>query len=229
MADRQCDCCEPTADRTTDRPTTERTTERPASTGRWLAERPVTDATLPPDVANHMGRLVGAESVETLGDFVAAAREATGGGPLAVDDLCHVEGESPHRAAMDGETYDFLCFFDGVALSHIAGETVEIRTEGPNGDPVTVTVRPDGDVEVTPPDAAMSFGVALDAAAPPDDGTSAVRPSDDGPSTVEANMCPFVRAFHSRNAYERWAAQIGAATVGLPLADGVPIAVALAE
>lgn len=210
VVDNQCDCCEPTAEQPTDRPT---------ASGHWLAERPVTDATLPSDVSSRMSRLVGAERIETLDDLVAAAREATGGGSLAVGDLCHVAEETPHSATMDGETYRFRCFYDGIALSHIADEPVEIRTKSPTGEPIEVRASPDGAVDVTPPEAAMSFGVGTDVAAPP----------ADGPSAVEANMCPYVKAFPSREAYERWADRVDAATVGMPLADGVPVAAALAE
>lgn len=74
----------------------------------------------------------------------------------------------------------------------------------------------------------MSFGVGTHVV-PPADSSSAVERSADGPSAVEANVCPYVKAFPSREAYERWADRVDAATVGMPLADGVPVAAALAE
>ena len=211
MSDQACDCC---------RSTTVRTTE-PASHDRWLVGRPVRDAPLPQAVGRNVGRLLGEEPVDTLAGFVVAIRDATGGGSLAVDDLCHAATETPHRAAMDGEGYFFQCFYDGVALAHLADESVEIRTESPAGEPVEMRASPDGTVDVTPPDAAVSFGVAADGDAP--------RSADPTPGEAYGAICPYVKAFPSREAYDRWAESIDVATVGLPLAAGVPIAAALAE
>jgi hypothetical protein len=212
MSDQACDCCGST---------TVRTTERTASHDRWLVGRPVTEVPLPQAVGKSMGQFLGDEPVDTLAGFVVAIRDATGGGSLAVDDLCHAATETPHRATMDDEGYFFQCFYDGVALAHLADESVEIRTESPAGEPVEMRASPDGTVDVTPSGAAMSFGVAADGDAP--------RSADPTPEEAYGAICPYVKAFPSREAYGRWAESIDVVTVGLPLAAGVPIAAALAE
>jgi hypothetical protein len=167
-----------------------------------------------------MGQFFGEESVETLADVAAAMRDATGGGSFAVDDLCHATAETPHRATMEGETYHFRCFYDGIALAHLADEAVEIRTESLTGEPITVQASP-SDIDVSPSEAAMSFGIAADAETPPSGGSIQE-------AAYEA-FCPYVKAFPSRETYERWADNADAVTVGMPLASGVSFAAALAE
>jgi alkylmercury lyase len=213
MSDQTCDCC--------GEMTVGQSTEPAPSSDRWLDERPVTDAPLPSDVANTMSQFLG-ESVETLDDFVTAARDATGGGALAVDDLCHTEDETPHRAIAEDETYHFECFYDGVALAHLVNESVEIRTESPAHERIETRASPEGDIDVTPSDAVMSFGIAVGVEPPAADG----RPVDEA---AVAAMCPYVKAFPTRESYERWAETVDAATVGMPLTAGVPVAAALIE
>jgi hypothetical protein len=202
--------------------TDERATDGAATAG-WLAERPATTATLPPGTARALGRFFGTEPVETLAAFVEATRTAAGGG-VAVEDLCHVDGETPHVAETGEETYRFRCFYDGVALAHLLGEPVEVRTESPGGTAVEVRVSADGEVDATPPGAAMSLGVATGT------GTGTAT-AGDGPAAddVYGAVCPYVLAFPSREHYERWAADVDAATVGMPLPAGVPVAAALTE
>lgn len=210
MSGRQSDCCEPT-----DAQTTEHTT----TTDRWLDEQPVSDAPLPPDMATIMNRFYRTESVETLDDFVTATRAEAGGGSIAVADLCHVTDKTAHIATTATETYYFRCFYDGIALAYLADEAVEIRTESPSGSVIELRATPDGDVAATPSETVMSFGIATD-----------VPESTDDAPTVEAvyeAICPYVKAFPSRESYERWAAGVHAATVGLPLTAGMPIAATL--
>lgn len=212
MPDRACDCCGSTG---------EQATERTATDDRWLGERPVTDAVLPPGMAEIARRFLADGSIETLGDLVETVSVTADDGPVTIDDLCHAPEQTPHRATMGEETYHFLCFFDGIALAHIADGPVTIETESPTGETVEARATPDGNVAVSPPDAAMSFGVATDVGAP----------ADGGPTLGELYeaFCPYVKAFHSREAYERWAEGADAATVGMSLVAGVPIAAALAE
>lgn len=44
-----------------------------------------------------------------------------------------------------------------------------------------------------------------------------------------AAVCPYVKAFPSRESYERWAESVNGATVGMPLAAGVPFAIVLSN
>jgi len=181
----------------------------------------VTNAPLPKDVEKRMSRFLGVASIDTLAGFVAALRDAISGESLAIEDLCHAAAETPHRATMDGETHHFRCFYDGVALAHLADEPVGVRTESPAGESIEVLASSGGYVDVTPPGAAMSFGIAGD-----------VETADpDGPLPEEAYevICPYVRAFSTRESYERWAKSVDAATIGMPLAAGVSVAAALVE
>lgn len=188
---------------------------------RWIDERPPTDGSLPRDVTRLMSRFYSADAVETLGDFVSATRADAGGGAIDVEDLCHVDGDSRHVATTPGETYHFRCFYDGIALSLLAEEPVEITTESPAGKSIEVRVTPDGDVESTPPGTVLSFGIAADVEPP-----AAGAPD---PGDVYAAVCPYVKAFRTRAAYEGWAAAVDAATVGMPLEAGIPVAEALTE
>lgn len=210
MSDESCDCGTAAVEQATD---------ATAGPDRWVDERPVETARLPDDVARVMSEFYPTESVETFEEFVAASRATAGGGSLSVADLCHVDGETPHVARADGETYRFRCFFDGVALAYLVDEAVEIRTESPGGSAVELRVTPDGTVDTTPADAAMSFGIA----------TGAADVTDPAVDDVYEGVCAYVKAFPSREAYQAWAAAVDGATVGLPLADALPIAAALAE
>lgn len=197
--------------------------ERPETTAadRWIDERPATDGSLPRDVARLTTRFYSADAVETLGDFVSATRADAGGGGISVEELCHVDGDSRHVATTTAETYHFRCFYDGIALSFLADESVEISTESPAGKPIELRVTPDGEVESTPPEPVLSFGIAADVEPPADGGPD--------PEDVYAAVCPYVKAFRTREGYEGWAAAVDAATVGMPLEAGIPVAEALTE
>ena len=192
--------------------------ERTEDSDSWIGERPVKTARLPADVAGNMSRFFG-ESVEGFGDVISAIRNVTEGDGIDVDELCHVEGETPHYAKTADETYYFRCFYDGIALAHLVNEAVEIRTETPTEDPIEMQVSPESSIDVTPSDAVMSFGVATGRDIPAGDVPTA-------PEVYEA-VCPYVKAFRTRGEYERWSNDVAATTVGIPLESGVPIAAAL--
>jgi alkylmercury lyase len=212
MSDQTCDCCESAAEQSTD---------RTSSADRWLDKRRVMNAPLPPDLTRRMNRLLGEDSLETFDDFVTAIREATGGGSLTVDDLCHAARETPHRATLDGETSHFQCFYDAVVLAHLADESVEIHTESPANEMIEMRASPDGDVDITPSDAVMSFGIAADVTLPTDGRLHS--------EEVFTAVCPHVKAFSTRDGCERWAESVDGATVGMPLEAGVSIAVEFAK
>lgn len=209
MSEQTCDCCEQD----------EVPTDTTSPLERWLDDRPVEEASLPPDMRRHAGRFLG-EPVETTGDLVAAIRAAVGG-PLTVDELCHTAKETPHTATVGEETYTFECFFDGVGLAFLADGPVTVRTESPAGVPVEVIASPDGEVETTPPGAVMSLGIASDVAEPETDA--------DRLEAAYAAVCPYVKAFGSRTGYLNWAAGGDGATVGMPLAAGMSVAKSLTE
>jgi alkylmercury lyase len=209
-----CDCCETTA------PSIDSTTD-----DRWIAEE-VMNAPLPSGMKEHMSQFFGRE-IKTLDALVWAIREVTDGrddyNSLVINDLCHAGVETPHQATTADETYHFRCFYDGVALAHLANESVEIQTESPAGELIEMSVSPNGDIDVTPTDAVMSFGIATDVESSVDDTTTGPAISE----IVMRIMCPYVKAFSTRAAYEHWAESVDGATVGMSLAVGISIAAAL--
>jgi hypothetical protein len=156
-----------------------------------------------------------------LDDWLAQVRRLTGGGSITVEDLCHADDETGHRGEIDGETYHFRCFYDAVALSGLAETPVDIRTESPDGTVIEAHAIGTTDLTVTPEEAVFSFGV--------DEAVEA--PADREPSVedVYASVCPYVKAFPDRKAYERWEKTVPAATVAMPLAGATEIASRLVE
>lgn len=211
MSDHDCACGSGSdRDETTD-----------GTAGRWVGDDSVLDADLPDDLQTSLGRLLGADAIETLGDWIDAVRRRTTGGPIRVEDLCHANEETGHRGELDGDTYHFQCFYDAVALAALADEPIDIRTESPDGTVVEARANGTDDLSVTPETAVFSFGVA-DAVEPPADG-------EPDHADVYAAVCPYVKTFPDRRAYERWAETVPAATVALPLEGATEIAAALVE
>lgn len=209
MSNQDCNCADLTLDQVT---------EQTPKSDSWIAERPVKTAELPEAVAENMSRFYG-KSIESFDDMIAAIRNVVEGDGIAIDELCHVEVETPHYAKTNDETYYFRCFYDGIALAHLVDEPVEIRTETPTNEPIEIETSPQGDIDVTPSDAVMSFGVATDTDVPPGDVPTA--------QEIYGAVCPYVKAFHTRADYERWSEDVAATTIGIPLEAGVPIAAAL--
>lgn len=208
MTEQQCPCCG-----------AEQSTDEPGASGgdeRWLGEARL-DATLPEELQAAFGQFFGTGPVETLDACADRFREQNG--TIAVDDLCATDEQTAHRATVDGEQYRFLCFYDAVILATLESETVDIRTESPDGAVVEARAVGGDELTVTPDTAVFSFG--LDPAA-----------GGDGDPTLEdgyAAICPYVNAFPDRDAYESWATAISAPTVGLPLAGATAFAAALTE
>lgn len=188
---------------------------------RWLTETPVTDAPVPDDVRAAMESFLGVDAPNTLGDCVDELREQGGGSAVTVDHLCHSSEPTPHWGEVDGERNYFRCFYDAVALAELVDSPVDVRTEGPDGTVIEARASGDGDLEVTPSDAVLSFGIAEGVGTAP----------DGGPSLEElyVAVCPYVKAFPDRASYEEWAATAPAATVGMPFVDGIDAATRLVE
>lgn len=211
MGDEPCDCCSADAEQSANTET---------GVDRWIDETPVTEVALPADVQTALGRFLGEESTETLSDLAAVLRNRTGGS-VTVDELCHADGPTDDWGVLDGERHYFQCFYDAIALAELAASPVDIHTEGPDGTVIEMQATGDGDIDVTPSGAVFSLGI--------DSGVETT--SDGGPTlkSVYAAICPYVRAFPDRSAYESWAKTAPAATVGMPLADGVDFAAELVE
>lgn len=209
--DDACACCAPEGARITDREST---------TDRFVVESPALEAELPPDVQTALGAFLGDGAVETLGEWIDECRRRVGGGSIALADLCHTRERSAHRGELDGIAYHFACFYDAVVLAAIADAPVDIRTESPHGTVVEARAVGTDELTVTPEGAVFSFGIDRSAASTTDEPTL---------EDAYAAVCPYVRAFPTPNAYERWAAAVPAATVAMPLADATEIAAALVE
>ncbi|WP_254521851.1 organomercurial lyase [Natrinema caseinilyticum] len=233
MPNETCTCCGTVeSQRTGTNSETEPQTEGDSGTGaapegrasssadRWLGDSSVTEATLPDDVRSAMERFFGDASIDSLEDWTSELRRRTGGA-LEVADLCHADGETDHWGELDGERYYFRCFYDTVALAELTSEAVEIHTVSPEGAAIEARTTGDGELATTPTTAVVSFGTAVDESRPP---TTAPTLED----AYEA-ICPTVRAFPTRRAYERWATKTPVATVGMPLSTATAVAIELVE
>jgi hypothetical protein len=186
--------------------------------GHWLGEDTL-DQQLPDDLRTALGRFVGIQSVDTLAVWSEQIRQLTGGGSIDVEQLCHTDETTAHWGEVDGERYHFRCFYDAVILAALEDEPVDIHTVSPDG--VVVEARAAGSetLSVTPDTAVFSLGIALDAH----------EPSGGDPTLQDgyAAICPYVKAFPDRDAYEAWATGVPAATVGMPLSGATAFARAL--
>jgi hypothetical protein len=196
-------------------------TEIESTTDRWIGGSSPLDAELPDDMRAPLGRVLGGEPVETLNDWLTEVRRRTGGGSIAVEDLCHADEETGHRGEMDGETYHFRCFYDAVALSGLTEAPVDIRTESPDGAVIEAHANGTSDLTVTPEEAVFSFGV--------DEAAEPAADREPGVEDVYAAVCPYVRAFPNREAYDRWEQTVPAATVAMPLPGATEVASKLVE
>lgn len=209
MTTNECNCVDPAAE------TTSGTVQPDPG---WLDQRPVMHVPFPDQMAANMQRIFD-EPVDSFAAMIAAMQTVTDGATIAVEELCHVDNESAHVAETAGDTYNFKCFYDGIALAYLVDEPVTVWTESPTGDLIEIAASPDGDIDVTPSGAVMSFGVTTDPTIP----------AEEEPTVDElyGAICPFVKAFETRADYERWASDVAATTVGLPVAAGMPVAAAL--
>lgn len=200
---------------------TEPATDGGENVDRWIPETPVLEAELPGDVQASLSQLLDGESVTTLGDWVDEVRSRTGGEAIEFDDFCHASEETEHWGQVAGKTYHFLCFYDAVALAVLTDRPVDIRTQSPDGTVIEAHAVGTTDLTVTPEEAVFSFGVERD----PEPAAESGSVSED----IYSVVCPYVKAFPDRTAYERWAERVPAATVAMPLAGNTDIAAALVE
>jgi len=188
------------------------------SGGHWLGEVTL-EKQLPDDLRTALGRFLGVESVDTLAEWGEQIRRRAGGGSIDVEQLCHTDGDSAHWGAVDGERYHFRCFYDAVILASLEDSPVDIHTVSPDGAVVEARAVGGEELSVTPETAVFSLGIALDA-----------HERSGGDPTLQdgyAAICPYVKAFPDREAYEAWATEVPAATVGTPLSGATAFARAL--
>jgi hypothetical protein len=200
--------------------TTDATTgESDGGATRWRPDGSGLDEALPPALQKALGRFVGRESVDSLGEWVSEVREQTGGGSMSLEALCHADEDTGHWGEMGGERYHFACFYDAVIMAALADEAVDVRTESPEGAVIEAQSVGGSDLSVTPDDAVFSFGIS-----------TTVATGDGGPTLQDGYeaVCPYVKAFPDRHAYEAWADTVDASTVAMPLEGATEIATALA-
>lgn len=118
------------------------------------------------------------------------------------DDLDRVVGfwglaliETPHRLRVDGRDLFAFCAMDALYLAFLLGERIDIESTSPTtGEPITLTVSPEGLGDVSPAGAAVSLRV-------PAEGFT-------GPSSqVLRDACHFIHFFASERAAQEWASQ----------------------
>ena len=191
------------------------------ATDRSPAASSVLDAELPPELRTTLGRFVGLESVDTLDEWAAIVRQHVPGNAISFDELCVTDEETAHRGTVDGTSYHFACFYDAVILAALTDRPVDIRTASPIGSVIEARAIGTDGLSVTPETAVFSFGIEADVEPP----------SDDGPRLERgyAAICPYVRAFPSRDDYERWAETVPAATIAMPLSGATELAAKLVD
>lgn len=196
-------------------------TDRRDDTDYWSDEAAVLNARLPDELRSALGRFAGVESVDTLGEWTSEIRRRTDGRALDVDQLCHADAETDHWGEVGDERYYFRCFYDAVVLAAIEERPVEVHTESPGGSVIEARAVGSEVLSVTPEDAVFSFGIDPDA----DERSGSTPTLQDG----YAAICPYVKAFPDREAYEQWSETVPVATVATPLAGATAVARALAD
>lgn len=185
----------------------------------WHPGPDVLEADLPPALRRALSEFLDDRSILTLGDWVDEIRRRTGGGSIAIEQLCHADTATDHWGEVDGERFHFLCFYDAVILAALVDEPVDVRTTSPAGTVVTATAAGSDELRVRPEDAVFSFGI--------DPSVLAAGDGEPSLADVYAAVCPYVRAFPDRAAYETWREQMPAETVAMPLAGATDLAAAL--
>ena len=209
MTDDPCPCCGG-ADKLN--------VENETSAGKWIGDASVLDTELPRELRLTLGRFLGSESVDTLGEWTTEVRHHVGGS-ISIEELCLTSEQTDHWGILDGDRYYFACFYDAVILAALSKWSVDIHTVSPGGESIEAQAIGSSDLTVTPKEAVFSFGIkrAVDP------------PSGDGPTLEEgyASICPYVKAFPDFEAYERWAKRVPAATIAMSLAGATELAAVL--
>lgn len=212
MAEDSCPCCGHIG---------EHDAANGSSTEQWRIDDSVLTTELPEELGLALGRFLGIESVDTLGGWVAAVRHHVDGTAITIDDLCVTDDETEHWGVVDGEKYHFACFYDAVILAALVDGPVNIRTASPDGAVIEAHAVGTDELTVHPDEAVFSFGINKDVSSP----------SKGGPNLTDgyAAICPYVKAFPNREAYDRWEPSVHAATVEMPLLGATDLAAALVE
>lgn len=203
----ECDCCSGTADELSDEPTPT------AGGGEAVLSRP-----LPNAVGRELGDVYGTDQVNTYGDWIETMMAVIDGEPT-VDDMCCV-ADARHEVTVDGDTDEYICVIDPLAVPFILNEPAVVQSDVPgSGETVTARVEADGTLTVDPKTAVVSFGAASAAGADVED------PVERG----YVALCAYGHAFPDQASYERWAGETAAVTTSLPYADAMAFAATVAD
>lgn len=173
-----------------------------------------------PPIGNQLQVVLGLDDrPESFGDWVNAMAYITerDGIEVDLDALCTTD-DSPHRARFEGESQHYQCTQDAFIVPFLAEDidTVKIETVSPiEGDRITIEVTETG-IDVDPPSAVMSFGVAAEFEPPEEPASS--------PILAYSQVCPYGNAFTSTAEYERWAEDTDAFTMVVSMKDTLEFA-----
>lgn len=212
MTRNSCPCCGSV---------TEHTVATDSTPIDWQTGNSILTTNLPEELGSALGRFLGTEPVETFGGWAAAVRDHIGGGDITINELCVTDDETPHWGIVNDNKYYFACFYDAVILAALEETPVDIRTQSPDGTIIEARAVGTDELTVHPAEAVFSFGIEKDV----------TPPSEEGPSLERgyATICPYVKAFQNREAYDQWASSVHAETIDMPLADATGLAAALVD
>ncbi|WP_208027874.1 alkylmercury lyase family protein [Rhabdothermincola sediminis] len=125
-----------------------------------------------------------------------------------VESLLCCGSTSRHQTVIEGQIIHTHCVLDSLMLPAIRNRPAIIHSTSPRDEqPIHVTIDRDT-VTADPPTAVMSLGVARY-----------------GNGSIYDTACPYINAFTSDGAYQRWAdATPGAVTMALSIGDAVTLA-----
>ena len=233
MSESTCDCCGTEADRTDERTDVEtdgtdtgvsRTDGGTTSTDGEPASR--LERLIPEDLAELTAIAYGMDATpETLADWVDGLQSwarSQAVWPPSFEDLCHVD-DSRHVLELDGETHQFACVMDPLmAPGLLDHEEMVVRSASPvEGTEIEFRIE-DGEVEATPSTTVLSLGAAHSVAQ--------LEGDEFAPEEAYKQLCAYANAFPNPTTYEAWAEETAeAATMALPLAEGLELARALVD
>lgn len=186
---------------------------------------PIEERELPTELGERFVAIGYDRAPRTFGEWLEATSELLEATdvPTGFDAMC-TEERTRHRATFDGKTRHVHCVLDTLLIPFVIDGVgpVVVRSRSPESGALIELEVSRTAISFSPETAIMSFGVASEFDGSIGDGIE--------PATAYELFCPYVNAFPSREAYERWAASTDeAVSVGLPMAEGYELARTLAE
>lgn len=161
----------------------------------------------------------------TLGELAQLFEETgafTLGDAFTWQDLLVSDGETRHEVRIGDQVHHTYCILDALVLPFVLDRPVEITSQPPvDGDVIRITATPER-LTATPASTIVSFGTSLDFP----ETTDALDEGDPAGllELTHDEGCPKINAFPDREAYEAWAKQAEAVTLGMTLAQAYAMA-----